>query len=147
MAMNAKNKADELCKSIMVESGMTQSQAYMKAYDECYRVELNIIDGWVKERQKAEVELFFLSDLVLTDGVRNTWTEEMIQQFESLVGLKVDDMIKIQFEQGIMDSMEDEVAMESNNNASFKTRDIVSNVVESSSSQMQGDIASNSSLF
>ena len=71
-SLNAKLKADELCKEIMKESGMSHNQAYMKAYDECYRTELGVIDGWVKERQKAEVDLFFMSELVLIDGVRNT---------------------------------------------------------------------------
>ena len=145
--MNAKLKADELCKEIMKDTGVTHDQAYMKAYDECYRTELGIIDGWVKEKQKAEVELFFLSDLVLTDGVRNTWTEEMVQQYESLVGVQVDGMLQKQFDEDIMTSMGDEVGSENHGNAEFMTQDMASNVIGSSSTQVQGDIAPNSSLF
>lgn len=40
VVMNAIKNADELCKEMMKEYGMTQNQAYMKAYDECYRAEL-----------------------------------------------------------------------------------------------------------
>ena len=71
----------------------------------------------------------------------------MIQQYESLVGLKVDEMIKRQFEQGVAESMEEEVIQESHGNAKFITQDIVSNGMESNATQMQGDIASSSSLF
>ena len=147
VAMNAKLKADELCKKIMKETGNTHNQAYLQAYDECYKSELDVIEGWVIEKQTAEVELFFLSDLVLTDMVRNTWTEEMIQQFESLVGLKVDEMIQKSFEEGVNECMNDEVANESNGIASFIAQDMASNVVGSSSAQVQGEIAPNSSLF
>ena len=71
----------------------------------------------------------------------------MIQQFESLVGLKVDGMIQKQFEEGIVESMKEEVAKENSSNESFMTQDIVSNVVDRSPSQMQGEIASKSSIF
>ena len=43
--------------------------------------------------------------------------------------------------------MIDEVAKESHGNDEFMTKDMVSNVVESSATQVQDDIAPNSSLF
>lgn len=71
----------------------------------------------------------------------------MVQQYESLVGQEVDDMIKKHFEEGIIEGMEEEVAKETHGNADFMTQDMASNVVGNSSTQVQGAIAPNSSLF
>ncbi|GJZ67450.1 RNA-directed DNA polymerase, eukaryota, reverse transcriptase zinc-binding domain protein [Tanacetum coccineum] len=119
VAMLANTKANESCKEIMKETRMTHNQAYLKVYDEIYRDELNKIKEWVGEKQLAEVELFFLSEQVLTDEVRNSWTEEMIAKFKGLVGERVDDMIKKQFEENMMECMNDEVAEETHGSYAF----------------------------
>ncbi|GJV40134.1 RNA-directed DNA polymerase, eukaryota, reverse transcriptase zinc-binding domain protein [Tanacetum coccineum] len=52
---------------------------------------------------------------------------------------KVDTMIMEQFDKGLKNYMDDEVAEENHRCAKFMTEDIVSNEVESDSAQMQGD--------
>ena len=100
---------------------------------------------WVKERQLAEVEVFFLSEQVLTDEVRSTWTDEMIQFYESLMGQKVDTMMGNQFYNDVMEGINNEVATETNGNASFMTKDDISNGMDGADDQMLGDMASLSS--
>ena len=56
-------------------------------------------------------------------------------------------MIKMHFDGSLEESLNEEVTNETHGNADFMTQDIASNVVNSSSVQMQNDIASNSSIF
>ena len=59
VAIIAKDEADKQCKVLMKESDISHIQAFMKVYDGIYRNELGKIEGWVKMKQAAEVELFF----------------------------------------------------------------------------------------
>ncbi|GJZ76220.1 RNA-directed DNA polymerase, eukaryota, reverse transcriptase zinc-binding domain protein [Tanacetum coccineum] len=68
------------------------------------------------EQQKAEVDLFFYAEEVLTDAVRENWTDEMIQQYEGLMGEK---------------------QKYTNGTAEFMVRDEVSNVVEGNDAEVQ----------
>ena len=61
--------------------------------------------------------------------------------------MTLDGILQKQFEEDIITSMGDEVGSESHGNAEFMTQDMASNVIGSSSTQVQGEIAPNSSLF
>ncbi|GKC57481.1 zinc knuckle CX2CX4HX4C containing protein [Tanacetum coccineum] len=122
IAMVANDGAKKQCVWIMKKEGITRNQAFLK--------------------QKAEVELFFYTERELTEEIRGTWTDEIVVQYETLVGEKVDSMVRVSFDQSVKDYMEEEVAKDTSGNARFITRDETSNVVDEVDTQMQGNIAS-----
>ncbi|GJU08699.1 RNA-directed DNA polymerase, eukaryota, reverse transcriptase zinc-binding domain protein, partial [Tanacetum coccineum] len=69
----------------MENSGNTRSQAYGVVYDKAYRNELAMIQDLIVKRQCTEVEVFMLSNLPLTDTVRETWTDEMFEYYQGKV--------------------------------------------------------------
>ncbi|GJZ52154.1 RNA-directed DNA polymerase, eukaryota, reverse transcriptase zinc-binding domain protein [Tanacetum coccineum] len=157
VAMKANDMAEKQCVKLMKEKGIIRNQAYLKVYDEIYSGELLKIDDWRVEKRKAEVELFFYFEKELTEEVRNTWTDEMVVRYETLVGKKVDEMIIKNFNEGIVDCMEDKVAEETSGStmfmtrneeevveevtgtARFMTKDEVSNVINEVDTRMQGN--------
>ncbi|GJV66510.1 RNA-directed DNA polymerase, eukaryota, reverse transcriptase zinc-binding domain protein, partial [Tanacetum coccineum] len=91
------------------------------------------------EQQKAEVDLFFYAEEVLTDAVRENWTDEMIQQYEGLMGEKVDKMMNDSFQGSALEKMDEEVAEVTSGTAEFMVRDEVSNVVEGNDAEGLGN--------
>ncbi|GJT75531.1 RNA-directed DNA polymerase, eukaryota, reverse transcriptase zinc-binding domain protein [Tanacetum coccineum] len=136
----ANDGAKKQCVGIMKKEGITRNQAFLKVYDEIYRGELLKINGWRLEKQKAEVELFFYTKSELTEEIKDTWTDEMVAQYETLVGKKVDDMIRESFDEGVVECIEEEVAEDTLGSAEFMTKNEVSNVVEVNGVEMQGII-------
>ncbi|GJY83814.1 RNA-directed DNA polymerase, eukaryota, reverse transcriptase zinc-binding domain protein [Tanacetum coccineum] len=134
----AKEGAEKQCVGIMKKEGITRNQAYGKIYDEIYKSELMKIKRLKLEQQKAEVDLFFYAEEVLTDAVRENWTDEMIQQYEGLMGEKVDKMMNDSFQGSALEKMDEEVEQKyTNGTAEFMVRDEVSNVVEGNDAEVQ----------
>ncbi|PWA61976.1 hypothetical protein CTI12_AA361750 [Artemisia annua] len=109
VVMTAKNKADKLCN--MACEG----------------------------KKKVEVEFFVETEQVMTEEVKRTWSEEMLDMYEAYLEKKVENLIDENFDEGILDKMEDEVAEETHGNDNFMTQMVVSNGIESYSNQMQGE--------
>ena len=145
VAMIAKEEAEKKSVELMKGNDLTKNQAFIQVYDDIYRDKLSEIMQWVKLKQIAEVDLFCLNEQELTDAVKENWTEEMIQHYESIMGHKVDKMMQDQFYEDVMHGIKDEVAAETHGTADFITKDEVSNVVVGVDSQMLGDMASVSS--
>ncbi|GKG29812.1 hypothetical protein Tco_0419710, partial [Tanacetum coccineum] len=59
------------------EPNQQRNQAFGKVYDEVYREELCKVEELIKDRRRAEAELFFESGQELTEAIRKTWTDEM----------------------------------------------------------------------
>ncbi|PWA75859.1 hypothetical protein CTI12_AA238320 [Artemisia annua] len=136
VAMIAKEEAEKKSVELMKGNDLTQNQAFMQVYDDIYRDELSKIMQWVKQRQVAEVDLFCLTGQELTDAIKENWTEEMIQHYESIMGHKVDKMMQDQFYEDVMDGIKDEVAAETHGTAKFMTKDEISKVVDGVDTQM-----------
>ncbi|GJZ68963.1 probable L-cysteine desulfhydrase, chloroplastic [Tanacetum coccineum] len=105
----ANEEAEKQCVALMKTDGITRNKAFGKIYDETYRCELIKIN----DRRLEE-----------------TWNDEMIEQYETLMGEKVDKMMKDGFQEGFVQSMDEEVAEDTSNSAKFMTRDEVQNVME-----------------
>nr|GEU52434.1 hypothetical protein [Tanacetum cinerariifolium] len=117
--------AEKQCAMIMKKEGITRNQDFWK---------------------KAKVERFLYTKQELTDEVKSTWTDGMIEKYECLVGEKVNYMVMESFEEGTIEYMEEEVAEDISGNAKFMRKDEISNVVEVNGAEMQGNIASVSSI-
>ncbi|GJW35252.1 RNA-directed DNA polymerase, eukaryota, reverse transcriptase zinc-binding domain protein [Tanacetum coccineum] len=143
----ANEEAQKQCVALMKTDGITRNQAFGKIYDETYRSELIKINDMRLEQQRAKVELFFYSEGVLSNAVRETWTDDMIEQYETLMGEKVDKMMKEDLQEGFVQSMDEEVAEDTSDSAMFMSRDEVQNVMEDNDILMQGNFASTSSVL
>nr|GEZ19867.1 hypothetical protein [Tanacetum cinerariifolium] len=66
IAKESKLKANALVKSVMIEKGLTENQAYRKVYDEVYRDEHDMIEEMIMKKQLAEIELFSKTGQVLS---------------------------------------------------------------------------------
>lgn len=144
--MVAKEEAEKKSMELMKGNDLTKNQAFVKVYDDIYRDELLKVAQWVTEKQIAEVELFCLNDQELTDAIKVNWTDDMVQHYESIMGYKVDKMMQDQFYDDIMEGVKGEVAEETHGTARFMTKNSISKVMEGVSSQVQGNIASTSTL-
>ncbi|GJZ52720.1 RNA-directed DNA polymerase, eukaryota, reverse transcriptase zinc-binding domain protein [Tanacetum coccineum] len=117
--------------------GITRNQAFGKIYEETYREELIKINSIQIEKQKVEVELFFYSEEVLTEEIRNTWTDEMVMQYEGLMGEKVNKIMNKSLLGSQMECLDDEVAEDMSGIAKFMARNEVSDVVDGNDAEMQ----------
>ncbi|GKA81855.1 gag-pol polyprotein [Tanacetum coccineum] len=134
----ASEEAEKRCVALMKKEGITRTQAFGKIYEETYREELIKIDSLQIEKQKAEVELFFYSEEVLTEEIRNDWTDEMVMQYEGLMGEKVNKIMNESLQGSQMECMDDEVAEDMSGTAKFMARNEVSDVVDGNDAEMQG---------
>ncbi|GKE92149.1 hypothetical protein Tco_1573244, partial [Tanacetum coccineum] len=98
----ANEEAEKQCVALMKTYGIIRNQVFGKIYDETYRSKLIKINDMRLEQQRAEVELFFYSEGVLSNAVRETWTDDMIEQYETLMGEKVDKMTKEDLQEGFV---------------------------------------------
>nr|GEW43702.1 hypothetical protein [Tanacetum cinerariifolium] len=115
--------------------------AFGKIYDDIHREELIKINDLQIEKQKAEVKLFFYSKEVMT---RDTWIDEMILQYEGLMGEKVSKIMNESLQGSQMEFMDDEVAEDIFGIAKLMARNEVSNVDDGNDSEMEGAWVSNS---
>ncbi|GKD59350.1 hypothetical protein Tco_1296859, partial [Tanacetum coccineum] len=127
-ANKGKNVDNAKSEAVKKTYGIIRNQVFGKIYDETYRSELIKINDMRSEQQRAEVELFFYSGGVLSNAVRETWTDDMIEQYETLMGEKVDKMMKEDLQEGFVQSMDEEVAEDTSDSAMFMSRDEVQNV-------------------
>ncbi|GKC74586.1 RNA-directed DNA polymerase, eukaryota, reverse transcriptase zinc-binding domain protein [Tanacetum coccineum] len=87
----------------------------------------------------------------IADNEKKIWSKDLRKYYDDKCTMKtkanmiekVDTMIMEQFDKGLKNCMDDEVAEENHRCAKFMTEDIVSNEVESDSAQMQGDVFEN----
>ncbi|GJY68312.1 zinc knuckle CX2CX4HX4C containing protein [Tanacetum coccineum] len=142
----ANDEAEKKCVVLMEREGITRNQAFGKIYEETYREELIKINSIQIEKQKVEVELFFYSEEVLTEEIRNTWTDEMVMQYEGLMGEKVNKIMNKSLLGSQMECLDDEVAEDMSGIAKFMARNEVSDVVDGNDAEMQGILASASSI-
>ncbi|GJT13940.1 RNA-directed DNA polymerase, eukaryota, reverse transcriptase zinc-binding domain protein [Tanacetum coccineum] len=133
----ANEEAEKRCVALMKKEGITRTQAFGKIYEETYREELIKINSLQIEKQKAEVELFFYSEEVLTEEIRNDWTDEMVMQYEGLMGEKVNKIMNESLQGSQMECMDDEVAEDMSGTAKFMARNEVSDVVDGNDAEMQ----------
>ncbi|GKA59322.1 RNA-directed DNA polymerase, eukaryota, reverse transcriptase zinc-binding domain protein [Tanacetum coccineum] len=133
----ASEEAEIRCVALMKKEGITRTQAFGKIYEETYREELIKIDSLQIEKQKAEVELFFYSGEVLTEEIRNDWTDEMVMQYEGLMGEKVNKIMNESLQGSQMECMDDEVAEDMSGTAKFMARNEVADVVDGNDAEMQ----------
>ncbi|GKF20681.1 hypothetical protein Tco_0069319, partial [Tanacetum coccineum] len=63
--------------------------AFGKVYDEVYREELCKVEELIRDRRRVEAELFFESGQELTEAIRKTWTDEMLDIYRACVDEKV----------------------------------------------------------
>ncbi|GJX28417.1 ribonuclease H-like domain-containing protein [Tanacetum coccineum] len=123
----------------MKGEGDNMKSGLWEIYDEIYKNELMKIKRLKLEQQKAEVDLFFYAEEVLTDAVRENWTDEMIQQYEGLYGCREwGQMMNDSFQGSALEKMDEEVAEVTSGTAEFMVRDEVSNVVEGNDAEVQG---------
>ncbi|GJY57634.1 RNA-directed DNA polymerase, eukaryota, reverse transcriptase zinc-binding domain protein [Tanacetum coccineum] len=117
IAIESRNKANNMCKSIMEEEGISKNQAYQKVFDEVYRDEL--------ERIKE-------------------MTDDMIEFYRTKVGEEAYEKMEAQIGMDCKGKMEDEVAEDLSGNAQFIAKNVVSNGIDGDLNQMQGSWVSNS---
>ncbi|GJS02054.1 putative reverse transcriptase domain-containing protein [Tanacetum coccineum] len=67
----------------------------------------------------------------LSEEIKQTWTDEMEDNFDSLIEIQSSDRINGHFDDKNIDNMGDEVAEDNSAHASFMTRNNVSNMVDS----------------
>ena len=146
ITMGSKVKADSMVKAIMVEKGLTENQAYAKVYDEVYRDELERIRKMGSKKKQAEIQLFYKTNQVLTHVEFETWDEEKLDMYKTMVGDDNYNNLIEQFGKDIGEVSDNEVAQVSSGSASFITQDVVTNVADCGSEQVQNDIASKSSI-
>ncbi|GKD38380.1 hypothetical protein Tco_1258587 [Tanacetum coccineum] len=84
-----------------------------------------------------EVDLFMCLQIPLFEEIKQTWTDEMEDYFDSLIEIQRSDRINRHFDDKNIDNMGDEVAEDNSAHASFMTQNNVSNMVDSSMAQMQ----------
>ncbi|GKA33214.1 RNA-directed DNA polymerase, eukaryota, reverse transcriptase zinc-binding domain protein, partial [Tanacetum coccineum] len=105
IAIETRDRANNMVKSVMVEKGLSKNQAYQKIYDEVYRDELDRIKVLDMRKQCAEVELFFKTGQVFTVYELETWTDEKLEFYKASIGEKAYDkcveMIRMDTNEGI----------------------------------------------
>ncbi|GJS84798.1 zinc knuckle CX2CX4HX4C containing protein [Tanacetum coccineum] len=79
-------KVNAMVKSVMIEKGLTENQAYRKVYDEVYRDEHDRIEEMIIKKQLVEVELFCKIRQVLSIVEMETWSEEKLGFFKNSIG-------------------------------------------------------------
>nr|GEV77206.1 hypothetical protein [Tanacetum cinerariifolium] len=128
---------EKQCVAVIKKEETTRSQEFGKNYDDIYREELIKINDLQIEKQKAKVKLFFYSEEVLTEEIRDTWTDEMIVQYEGLMGEKVRKIMNESLQGSQMECMDDEVVEDISGTPKFMARNEVSNVYNGKDSEMQ----------
>ncbi|GKE68420.1 hypothetical protein Tco_1526492, partial [Tanacetum coccineum] len=68
---------------VQADKSITRNRAFGKVYDEVYREELCKVEELIRDRRRAEAELFFESGQELTEAIRKTWTDEMLDIYRA----------------------------------------------------------------
>ncbi|GKA35541.1 RNA-directed DNA polymerase, eukaryota, reverse transcriptase zinc-binding domain protein [Tanacetum coccineum] len=124
----SKMKANAMVKSVMIEKGLIENQAYRKVYDEVYKYEHDKIEEIIMKKQLAEVELFFKIGQVLSIVEMETWPKEKLRFFKNSIGEEAYEGMVNQIRIESNEDMNEEVAEDSSSVAQFLTQDVVSNV-------------------
>ncbi|GJW41583.1 hypothetical protein Tco_0067428 [Tanacetum coccineum] len=119
IAIESRNKANVMMKSVMVEQGLTQNQAYGKIYEEVYKDELDRIKDLSLKLQLAETELFFMTGQVFTINEWNDWSYEKLEFYKASIGEEgLENILKV-LNIDRNEDMDDEVAEERSASAQF----------------------------
>nr|GEY76397.1 hypothetical protein [Tanacetum cinerariifolium] len=107
--IETRDRANNMVKSVMVERGLTENQAYQKICDKVYRDELDrikVLDMW---KQCAEVETFFKIGHIFTIYELETWTNKKLEFYKASIGEEANMNIFKQVKSDSNESMDDEV--------------------------------------
>ncbi|GKC81170.1 hypothetical protein Tco_1136887, partial [Tanacetum coccineum] len=139
------SNATILAKEKMKETGLSMNLTKPGLYDEMYRQEAAEIDDLRVKKQMLEVDLFMCLKAPLTEEVKDTWTDEMVEYYDYLVELRRGDEVNGHFGADDNDDMSDEsveVAEDLSAHASFMTQNAVSNIADADMAQMHNQDAS-----
>ncbi|GKB54606.1 zinc knuckle CX2CX4HX4C containing protein, partial [Tanacetum coccineum] len=146
--VNARRSALQLVKETDETTSVKSNKSLFDEYfSQCCRE----IDIKVKELQwdkrRFEVDLFIMSKKVLSDDVKQAWTDDMADYFlERCEEIKNDEKNGHYTDDGVQENME-EVGDDTSGSASFLTQNEVINGVDTSMAQMQGGLAGHPSNF
>ncbi|GJW56197.1 hypothetical protein Tco_0102928 [Tanacetum coccineum] len=110
MAIESNTKADAMVKSVMIDQGLTENQAFGKVYDEAYRDEKDRIKEMTMNKQLAEVKVFFKTWQVLSIFEMENWSEEKLDFYKKSIGEEAYEDIVNQIGMDCNGEMKDEVA-------------------------------------
>lgn len=108
--------------------GGNNDVSYDSFYSQCFKIELSKVKELQNERGQAEVELFILSKEPFNDGLKDIWTDDMMNYY-----IRRCDEIKTVGVDGHGNDMgrtsgQDEVGSGLNATSEFLAQDDVSNV-------------------
>nr|GEW19074.1 hypothetical protein [Tanacetum cinerariifolium] len=114
----------------MENTSDTREQAFGAVYDEAYRKELELIHDLTLKKQLTKVEVFVLSSLPLTNAVRESWTNEMVEFYKDKLNDNGQDGSVVN--KGIIFEgfMDDEVGRDTSAHENFITQNNVSICVD-----------------
>nr|GEW81642.1 hypothetical protein [Tanacetum cinerariifolium] len=121
----ANSKANEIVKKKMQETRLSRNLFMPSLYDEMYRQESDSIQVLNTKKKMLKVDLFMCLQIPLTDEIKDRWTDEIEDYFDSLTELKNSDRINGHFDSEDTNNMGDEVAKDTFVHASFMTQDNV----------------------
>ncbi|GJY90172.1 hypothetical protein Tco_0505368 [Tanacetum coccineum] len=130
IAIETRDRANKMVKSVMVERGLTENQAYQKIFDEVYRDELDRIKVLDMRKQCAKPELFFKTGQVFTIYELETWTDEMLEFYKASIGEEAYMKIFKQIRSDSNESIDDEIDEDLSEIAQFMAKNVVTNGID-----------------
>lgn len=118
--------------------GKENNVAYTKFYEQAIKKETDKVNMMEWERDKLKVDLFVYLGTPLTDEVKATWSEDMLEYYNDALENIYNDRINGHY---------NDVEGVSNATAEFVSKDEVSNIHDVTMAEMQGGVAADSSSF
>ncbi|GJR68831.1 RNA-directed DNA polymerase, eukaryota, reverse transcriptase zinc-binding domain protein [Tanacetum coccineum] len=130
-------KAKSMIKSVMIEQGLSENQAFGKMYDQIFRDELERIKDMILKKLLAEAELFVKTGQIFTKHELDTWPDEKIEFYKVSIGAAAYEKILHQIRISNNADIDKEVAEDQSGTAQFMAQEEIVNVMNNDPCQEQ----------
>ncbi|GJR80901.1 hypothetical protein Tco_0151686 [Tanacetum coccineum] len=110
-------KAKSMVKSVMIEQGLSENQAFGKIYDQIFRDELERIKDMILKKLLVEAELFVKTGQIFTKHELDTWPDEKIEFYKVSIGAAAYEKILHQIRISNNANIDEEVAKDQSGTA------------------------------